>query len=398
VKLYLQFGYGMMAHSKLLLKEWSGDGGAILSPRDLERSQLEKVGTDVTGLGAEALVDPQCYSRAADHHRLTEHDYWKVLTKHQTQGLVGGHGADELMDALEDLNASVGCGRRIVPGLLAEEVDSDWLSFQSAFIDAARRRMSAPLLATIAVSAGVLKDENQVETLVEQAESWPVDGFYLVAETPQPYLVGEPVWLANLLILASGLKLLGKYVLVGYCNHQQLGLAAANVDAMASGTYLNVRSFDNGKFFTPEEDQVKKKSTWYYCPHALSEFRAPFLDVAQVKGVLGSMEARSPISGKWGKPLFSGAQPSNVNWREPDAFRHYLDSLKTQCDEATQTSFDDAVAFHRTLLIAGERELGALHSNGVKGSTRDFADYFDVCESAMVLHESARGHRLRQDW
>jgi hypothetical protein len=75
-----------------------------------------------------------------------------------------------------------------------------------------------------------------------------VPGFYVIAETPSAYLVENPVWLANLLIV-SGLKLLGRSVLVGYCNHQMLGLAATKADVIASGTWLNVRAFPPEKFY-----------------------------------------------------------------------------------------------------------------------------------------------------
>ena len=48
---YLQFGYGMLEHMRVLLARW-GTGGVILSPRDLSEDQLVKAGTDeLRGLG-----------------------------------------------------------------------------------------------------------------------------------------------------------------------------------------------------------------------------------------------------------------------------------------------------------------------------------------------------------
>ena len=42
MRLYLQFGHGMMDHTVKLLADW-GEGGVILSPRDLDQDQLERM-------------------------------------------------------------------------------------------------------------------------------------------------------------------------------------------------------------------------------------------------------------------------------------------------------------------------------------------------------------------
>lgn len=44
--LYLQFGHGMMEHSRHLVRSWGG-GTVILSPRDLERKQLVKLSEEI---------------------------------------------------------------------------------------------------------------------------------------------------------------------------------------------------------------------------------------------------------------------------------------------------------------------------------------------------------------
>jgi hypothetical protein len=39
MELFLQFGFGMMEHCRVLVDEWGG-GTVILSPRDLNETQL----------------------------------------------------------------------------------------------------------------------------------------------------------------------------------------------------------------------------------------------------------------------------------------------------------------------------------------------------------------------
>jgi hypothetical protein len=401
MKLYLQFGHGMMAHTKDLLSKWGGDGGLILSPRDLEVEQLRKFAKGVHRTGGEILIDPQCYVREADHHRLVGHDHWAAIRTHTTSGLLSGSGTGELMVAVERMNADVSAGRRIIPGLLAQDVDDDWFAFQSHFIQEAQRWLTRPMLATIAVGSQAMCDEAKMEAIIERAERWPVDGFYVVAETPPgQYLVDDPNWLANLLILVSGLRLLGRFVLVGYSNHQELSLACANADAIASGTWLNVRSFSPDKFFERDDDEISRraKGGWYYCPQALSEYKMPFLDVALRGKQLASMRPVSPIPSRYCAPLFAGAQPSSVNWGEQNAFRHYLDCLHAQVGRARQASFDSTVGAQHVMLDTGERLLKRLRSAGVLGQDRDFINFIDVSRSALALHGTARGPRLRRNW
>jgi hypothetical protein len=397
VQLYLQFGHGMKKLSRELLDAWSG-GGVFLSPRDLDQGQLEQVADAARKAGAEPLLDPQCYVHDADHHRLTEHDYWRKYKAHSTSSLLTGTGCGEVCHELGKLNRHLGVSRHIVPGLLAQPVDRDWLALHEQLIGAARQELGDDaLLATIALSAEVVRDEEQIEAVVEHAADWPVAGFYVVAETPG-YLVDDPVWLANLLILVSGLKLLGKEVLVGYGNHQLLALAAANADVVASGNFLNVRAFSSGKFYMPAEDDISRRSVWYYCPQALSEYSLPFLDIAQRNGVLDLMKPDPVLGSTYADALFAGPQPSSVGWREPLPFHHYLTCLHGQCEQVAASSFDAALQKQNELLDSAEQLNKQLRKEGVFAKQRDFGPMFDVNRAALITLEKARGPRLRREW
>jgi len=89
MQMYLQFGHGMMAHTRELLSNWKG-GAAILSPRDLTEAQLQRVAVDVVKSGGEPLLDPQCFSTQADHYRLTKHTYWNVVSQYPNEVYLGG--------------------------------------------------------------------------------------------------------------------------------------------------------------------------------------------------------------------------------------------------------------------------------------------------------------------
>jgi hypothetical protein len=120
VDLYLQFGYGMMEHSRRLVDRWNG-GTVILSPRDLTNGQLVQLASDLTSLpGGRVLLDPQFYLPSADHKRLTGHEYWP--DEYDSQTFHQGPALEQMVHDLHELNRTLGCTSFILPGLLASRV------------------------------------------------------------------------------------------------------------------------------------------------------------------------------------------------------------------------------------------------------------------------------------
>src|SRR5262249_31079568 len=153
-------------------------------------------------------------------------------------------------------------------------------------------------------------------------------------------------WLANVLDMTAGFRLRRWDVAIGYCNQQMLTAGCASATAIASGTWMNVRSFPPDKFRKEYEDEIKKRTTWYYCAQALSEFKIPFLDIAMQQGVLMCMNTPSEMGSTYADILFQGPQPSTVQFTEQAAFRHYLHCLRHQAMEARRPTFDQTVAAH----------------------------------------------------
>lgn len=399
MELHLQFGYGMMDHSRVLVDSWDG-GVVILSPRDLDPGQLERLASSITGMAdGHVLLDPQFYLPDADHGRLTSHDFWP---KNQYASGTFWSGAElrTLLQKLVAQNKVLGCTAMILPGLYAERVDDDWIARQSLVVEEAKAVAGPlPLLLTVALGADAVRSDSQVDDVLAAAESWTVAGIYLVCEHPRgDYLVTDATWMPNVLDLVAGLRLKGKRVVVGYCNHQMLALACAGADAIASGTWMNVRSFPPEKFRTAYEDEIKQRTTWYYAPAALSEYKIPFLDVAQKQGVLHLLKPDPALGSTYAAALFSGVQPSSVRWSEQAAFRHYLHCLRAQVGDARKATFDETVAAHERLLDAAENLLAQLQAAGVRGQLRDFRDSVDVNRAAIAVLRSSRGAILRRQW
>lgn len=397
MELQLQFGYGMMDHSRVLVDAWSG-GTVVLSPRDLNPQQLERLSKEITDApGGKVLLDSQFYLPYADHERLTSHDFWP--SQYSTNDFWTGAELQTLLKKLVALNSKLGTDAFVLPGLFAEKVDDDWLARQKLVIDEARGLTDRTLFATVALGADAVKSDDDIDEILAAADSWEVGGVYLVCEHPKgDYLVTDPNWLANVLDLVAGLRLKGKKVLVGYCSHQMLALACVDTNWMASGTWMNVRSFPPNKFRTQYDDEIKQRAIWFYCPQSLSEYKLPFLDIAKKQGVLAQMAPPPSFGSTHADVLFSGVQPTTVRWTEQSAFRHYLQTLWSQVKGARLGTFDETADAHERLLDAAESLLLNLQGVGVRGQMRDFRDAIDVNRAALSVIRSSRGPMLRRKW
>ncbi len=397
MELHLQFGYGMMDHCRALLNAWDG-GTVILSPRDLKPRQLERLAQEIAeGPKAEVLLDPQFYLPYADHERLTSHEFWP--SDYNSDGFWFGADLRRLLGKLVNLNTALKCSAFILPGLFAEKVDDDWLGRQSLVIDEVEAMTELPLFATVALGADAAKSDESIDEVLEAAEGWKVGGIYLVCEHPRgDYLVTDPSWLANVLDLVAGLRMKDKQVIVGYCNHQMLPLACVGATAMASGTWMNVRSFPPQKFRSQYDEEIKQRAIWYYCPQALSEYKVPFLDIAMKQGILSELSPPVELESRYADMLFSGVQPTSVGWTEQNAFRHYLQSLRAQVRNARLSTFDESMDAQERLLDAAGSLLVKLHSAGVRGQLRDFRESVDVNRAGLSVLRSSRGPMLRRKW
>jgi hypothetical protein len=396
--MHLQFGYGMMDHCRTLLSEWGG-GTTILSPRDLDPHQLTRLASDLTKTpGGNVLLDPQFFLPHADHERLVSHDYWP--NDYSTTNFWQGTELRGLLGKIFALNDQLHSSAVLLPGLYAERVDDDWLAHQKLTVDEAKTLSEGRMLfATVALAAEALARDEDLDELLASAETWDVSGVYVVCERPRgEYLTTDASWMANLLDLVAGLRLKGKRVIVGYCNHQMLVLAAAAANAIASGTWMNVRSFPPEKFRAVYDDEIKQRSTWYYGPVSLSEYKIPYLDIAKKQGLLSMLAPPPGMGGGYADALFAGAQPTSIKWTEQAAFRHYLNCLREQTLNAVAPTFDETADAHDRALDAAESLLASLHAAGVKGQQRDFRECIDVNRAALAVLRTSRGPMLRRKW
>lgn len=398
MELYMQFGWGMKNLVLDFAKDWDSVK-VILSPRDITPKQLEIWSKEFSKANISSLFDPQCYFPKTNHKRLSQYSYWN--NSMSTNLSSNENYETTLIRNINNYNDIIQTNKFIIPAIM-RKYDEDWLEKWRAdsikLIDATKKVVSGKkAILTLALPSDLLcQSEELIEKMIDISGQFDVDGFYMIIEpTNGQYLVDNPLWLSNVLQLCAGLKLLEKEVIFGYANQQMICLSAAKVDAIASGTYLYVRKFSNK--FEDLESEIKRKSTWYYYPEALSEYKLSFLDVAYNTKVLEEMK---PIgfSNKYIDLIFSGVMPSSTAFNETFAFRHYLDALREQVDLCTRNTFKETISANEMLLETAERRIEFLEKNGVYAQARSFKDIVDVNKSAIQRLQKTRGFLLEYSW
>jgi hypothetical protein len=175
-------------------------------------------------------------------------------------------------------------------------------------------------------------------------------------------------------------------------------LALAKIDAICAGTWLKTRRFLIGDFDNSEPQEQGRRSTWYYCPQALSEYQIGFLDIAYRLKYLDALETPHDFSSQYADILFGGAQPTTVLFSEPQAFRHYLHCLRFQCRDVLKTTYDETLKYLR-LIFETASELTTLNrSKGIRGNYRDFSDIAESNLAILDAFNALRGLIYKYKW
>jgi hypothetical protein len=342
-------------------------------------------------------LDPQLYVPDCDHTRLTAHGFWPQVAEYWRDP----RELSRVITELVRMNDELGTTQIISPAPIASVISDDSLQPVVAALEELGRQGVGPdrILATVALTSDAVRNEDRAEMLSDAIESWDVAGIYLVAEHPSgEYLVTDPMWLARILDIVAGARLVGKTVLIGYSSHQMLLAATAGATAIASGTWMNVRAFSARRFEQADDDDVSRRATWYYAPHLLSEFKIAYLDIARRLGRLPSLQTPAGIDGSFASVLFSGTQPTTADFGESASFRHYLHCLRQQVNAAKMATFQDTTQGHEALLSVAEAGLADLRRANIVSPERGFQDALPANRAALGLLIATRGPILTMEW
>ena len=387
-------GHGMQSLALELLSH-NGPKTLILSPINTTEAGMISYAKKIKKSNGKLMIDPQLYYPRSFHRNLIKYDYFP----HDGITLFENGVCSDVIQALVRLNEKVQTNAFLLPAFTEQKIDDRWNYLQCQIIKCAGSLTNVPLYVSIALSSDVMMDIEQIQKIINYAEDWDVDGIYIVCEHPgNYYLVDKPLWVSNLLELVAALKRQLKKVVVGYASHQLLCLGLAKCDAIASGNFLNLRWFKPDRFASTDDDDISRRAVWYYCPQALSEFKLPFLDIAERIGILDRIKPSSEMMNPYCEMLFSSTQPTSTAYGEKEAFRHYLLSLNKQCSITVRSSYEETMNAHYMVLETAESLLKGLRSKNIRGQDRDFGEIIDVNRAAITAFDLNYGHILKNEW
>lgn len=393
--LYLQMGHGMQSITKEMIKFWK-KGTVILSPVNMKPERIISFSNEIKKLNGNVLFDPQLFYPKDGHKKLRAYAYWPDDFSTFSDINVYENINREVLKINLEINSSA----IIMPSKEIEEKklkhDIEWIDKVTQYF---RKKTDKTLLATLFLSAELLRNNNVIETIIEQLRYINVDGYYIIPQAPNnEYLVTDYLWMIGAMKLISCLKLQKKKVIVGYSNHQGLIYALAHADAIASGTYLNTRSFSPKKFKLVEEKTMKQRSTWYYLPSAFSEYRATLLDVAWQRKYIDEFQTQGDYQNSYSQMLFNGVQPSSTGYTETNSFKHYLHCLKIQCDMFSNNDYNKLYDLYEFALNSADNKMKKIKMLGITKQNRDFSQALDVNRIAMCANNEDYGFKLKMNW
>ena len=396
MEFYIQMGHGMQQMILELLQYWK-QGNVILSPINIAADRIEKFAQDIHSYKGKIIFDPQLYLPREKPHRLSDYSYWP-----QNNITLLENGAwDRVLAPLVDLNNKLKTQCVILPAFFDNAINEQWGEMQDKLISSAFKYLRPEqIIHTLALSSNVLLDAEQVEMIISKAEDWNIHGFYLVCQHPNnAYLVDNPIWICNLLTLITGLKRTNKKIVLGFANHQMLCAGLAKCDAIAAGNFLNTRHFMLNRFeVNDDENDISRRSVWYYAPQTLSEYKITFLDLAQQQGILSLLKPTNAFENPYSSMLFTANKPSSSSYGESLSHRHYLCALKLQVENLVQPTFRNTVHNYTNMLQESEKLLRICHAKAIKCAERDFLPILDALQAATLIHQKNSGFVLEREW
>jgi hypothetical protein len=393
-------GWGMHTLAHSLLTEWQG-GTAILSPRDMNQSQLVNCAKKLRSIsGSAILLDPQLYDQGADHHRLTSHDYWP--NNASTMELSASGDSKALIDRLHELNHNLGCRELILPANLVKKPTEAWARRVIALVDVASRIRKRPAIRlSLPLSYKLLENAESTRALAEKLETIckeaPVRRAYLVPEHPPgDYFCISTDWIGGVLDTIGTLKQLDVDCIVGYSNQQMLICGIAGASGIAVGNWNNVRRFDLGKF-SDQPKRDRRSTEWLYLDKALSEIKASEVVRANQRGNISIISQNITWPNAEIERLLKTGD-TDTYLKRPTAFSHYLRSIRMQAASLDDSSYIAAKRSVQELLRSAGDGLGLIKGAGIDPESRDFSLCLGHLSAAITAFDTSRGPTFKMIW
>lgn len=327
----LQQGYGMKRIDEEFAKKYEGLG-VILSPRSVGRNssieKLEEHSLNLQKRGVKILFDPQFYIPKTNLDKLLRFPYFNY-SSFETIEFNDMFNEDFCKKAIEYQINKIKARDIIIPGRYTNSINDQWYEMHENFIRVANEmEISGDRIMTLALGVDVIKNQDMFDELINKCINYPVDGFYVVLKTPK-FLIDDQEYIYALLDGLLSISVANKKIILGYANQESIFWSSVGIDCLATGNYRNVRAFDPEIFMEDDDDDIRRRGIWYFDVYSFGEYKKQQLSLASRRGLNDKFGPKC----EYCKELLESSNPSNIVWKEPMSFKHYLFEMKNIVEE-----------------------------------------------------------------
>lgn len=397
MKFYLQQGSGMMSMNKELASKFN-ELGVITAPRamrcDSDIERLPEHAKKLRELGVEVLFDPEFYEPRTNMDKILKYPYFASINCENFETIAfNDEYAEKFVNNVLDYQINeMKVDKLIIPNRHINSINDDWYNMQDKFLDTAQNYdTDLEIYLTLSLGPDVVKNRDMFDELISGCIKYNVDGFYVTLRSPKDkFLIADDEYLYSVLDAFISLQIANKDIILGYANQQSLIYAASGVETIASGNFRNARNFNPEKYIEAPDNR-KKRSTWYYDGNSLSEYKVQQLDLAYRRGLKDCFGPPSEYSIK----LLNSKKPSNILWRESEAFKHYLVTIGNQWLYMESIEVSKRIDYIIEFLENLELHMNDLIDKGFRLGTRAFdQEIIDASLSALIAIKKDRKYDI----
>lgn len=347
----IQHGYGGEDLAVDTVNEGYADG-VIISPTDIDVADSRQFAGRLHSAGTKVLFDPQFYHPRSDETPLSDYPYFSEFAGGEPDhGFFGESGFDtalyedderlqEFCERVANFQADIDVDAYIAPARTLESLSDaslrHWRDMTNTFAEVVQEKEGegAPIFASLPLSADLILEGSERDTLLNWVTPVEVTGFYtsLGVEDAHSYPLTGTENLYAYLDLVLNLKRNRFEVLLGHTHHVAHLFLGIGANAFASGHYLNTRRFDIDRW-KPTDNSGGQQIISYYSEPLLNDLRvrAPALEEYSTYSDLDLLMANGAdlrrIRGgtDYDAPVFTAATPSESDWPQRNgSWNHYL--------------------------------------------------------------------------
>jgi len=277
-EVYHQLGHNSVWNLESLQNEGCGDG-VILSPRNMERSKVEKLPLTIKN---KAMFDPQFFNPHRINEQMTSYGFYPQSVT------PGGYNTKQFPafssicaekcikfqeeNAFKFLTIPTQYIKSSTP--IDTLIDHQNKYFINPFLEILKKANSnKELIVQIILTREMIKNPESSSQLLNWITGIDgIKGVYLITESKSDNKqINDPDYLYSLLNIVNALSENELITILGYQNTEAMLLSLANPSIVTIGTYFNVRSFDYSRDYENmgEEKDMKQPKPRVYIPSLL---------------------------------------------------------------------------------------------------------------------------------